>query len=188
MSNKTALLLIDFINSMDFDGGENLLQNTKEIVPDVKALKQEAKDNDVPVIYVNDNFGLWQDHVEDLIKDVKKGIGRPVIEELEPARDEYFILKPKHSGFYGTQLDILLRQLGIEQLIISGIAGDICTLFTANDAYMRGYHLWVPENVSASEYKEDNDNALRIIKRSLQADITSTKDFTVKEFVDGKDK
>ncbi|SDJ34573.1 cysteine hydrolase family protein [Salimicrobium halophilum] len=183
MSSNTALLLIDFINSMDFEGGENLLENTKDIVPDVKALKQEAKSQNVPVIYVNDNFGLWQDHVDDLIEDVKKGQGRPVIEELEPSKDEYFILKPKHSGFYGTQLDILLQQLEVEQLIIAGIAGDICVLFTANDAYMRGYDLWVPENTSASEHKEDNENALRIVKRSLQADISSTKKCSIEDYV-----
>ncbi|SIS40164.1 cysteine hydrolase family protein [Salimicrobium flavidum] len=183
MSNKTALLLIDFINSMDFDGGENLLENTKEIVPNVKALKQEAKEKGVPVIYVNDNFGLWQDHVDDLIEDVKKGRGRPVIEELEPSKDEYFILKPKHSGFYGTQLDILLEQLDVDQLIMTGIAGDICVLFTANAAYMRGYDLWVPEDTAASEYKEDNDNALKIVRRSLQADISSTKDYSIDDFM-----
>ncbi|WP_347862031.1 isochorismatase family cysteine hydrolase [Salimicrobium sp. PL1-032A] len=186
MGKNTALLLIDFINSMDFEGGEDLLENTKEIVPDVKKLKQEAKEQDVPVIYVNDNFGLWQDHVDDLIKDVKQGIGRPVIEELEPRKDEYFILKPKHSGFYGTQLDILLQQLEVEQLIIAGIAGDICVLFTANDAYMRGYDLWVPENTSASEVSEDNRNALRIIERSLRAELASTRDYSVEAYVEGR--
>lgn len=172
MSQNTALIIIDMINKMDFDGGENLLDNTLPVVEKLKGFKQELKAEGVPVIYVNDNFGLWQDNVSDLIDECKKGIGKPVIEQIEPDGDDYFIIKPKHSGFFGTQLNILLEQLDIENLILTGVAGDICVVFTANDAYMREYNLWVPSDGTASEQVNDNDNALRLMKRSLSAEIT----------------
>ncbi|SFK22259.1 Nicotinamidase-related amidase [Halobacillus dabanensis] len=173
MGNSTALIIIDMINKMDFEGGENLLKNTLPITENLQSIKQDIKKEGIPVIYVNDNFGLWQDNASDLIDECKKGIGKPVIEQMIPEEDDYFIIKPKHSGFFGTQLSILLNQLGVENLILTGVAGDICVLFTANDAYMREYNLWVPEDGVASEQSEDNANALRIMKRSLSAETKS---------------
>ncbi|WP_082794494.1 cysteine hydrolase family protein [Halobacillus sp. KGW1] len=171
---KTALLIIDMINKMDFDCGNDLLEQTLPITDTILSLKEEGRSKGVPVIYVNDNFGLWQDNVPDLIEECKQGIGRPVIERMLPEEDDYFIIKPKHSGFFGTQLHILLQQLGVERLILTGVAGNICVLFTANDAYMRGYDLWVPRDGVASECAEDNENAFRIIERSLSANTGKT--------------
>lgn len=170
--NKTALLIVDMINKMDFEGGENLLEQTLSITGPLSALKKEMKNKGAPIIYVNDNFGLWQDDVHQVLEECKKGRGKPVVEKMTPEEDDYFIIKPKHSGFFGTQLDILLKQLEIEHLVITGVAGDICVLFTANDAYMRDYSLWVPSNCVASESEEGNQNALNIIERSLSTDIT----------------
>lgn len=170
MGHNTALIIIDMINKMDFKGGENLLENTLPITDSLQSFKRDIKKKGLPVIYVNDNFGLWQDNVSDLLDECKKGRGKPVIEQMIPDKDDYFIIKPKHSGFFGTQLSILLDQLGVENLILTGVAGDICVLFTANDAYMREYNLWVPEDGTASEHSDDNANALRIMKRSLFAE------------------
>ncbi|MFC7322884.1 isochorismatase family cysteine hydrolase [Halobacillus campisalis] len=178
MSQDTALIIIDMINKMDFDGGEDLLEHTKKITEPINTLKSEAKEKGMPVIYVNDNFGLWQDNVPELIEECKSGPGKPVIDEMIPDDEDYFVIKPKHSGFFGTQLSILLEQLGVKKLILTGVAGDICILFTANDAYMRDYDLWVPADCVASEKTDDNDNALKIIKRSLFANITETGETT----------
>ncbi|MYL50969.1 isochorismatase family protein [Halobacillus litoralis] len=169
MKQDTALIIIDMINKMDFDGGENLLENSLPVAKRLRKFKKEVKQQGVPVIYVNDNFGLWQDNATELLEECKKGIGKPVVEQMEPDEDDYFIIKPKHSGFFGTQLSILLDHLDVKNLILTGVAGDICVIFTANDAYMREYNIWVPENGTASEYKNDNENALRIMKRSLGA-------------------
>ncbi|UOR13384.1 isochorismatase family cysteine hydrolase [Halobacillus amylolyticus] len=176
MSQRTALLMIDMINKMDFDGGEDLLENTKAITANLQKLKSMAKQREMPVIYVNDNFGLWQDNKTELIKECKQGRGEPVINEILPEEDDYFIIKPKHSAFFGTQLSILLEQLAVSNLILTGVTGDICVLFTANDAYMRGYDLWVPRDCVASEQGEDNQNALRIIERSLSAKTIKSYD------------
>lgn len=179
MENDTALIIIDMINKMDFNGGEDLLENTKPMVENLQSFKKEMQKEGLPVIYVNDNFGLWQDNVSDLIDECRKGQGESVINQILPDEDDYFIIKPKHSGFFGTQLDILLNQLGVKNLILTGIAGDICVLFTANDAYMREYNLWVPEDCTASEKAEGNENALKIIERSL---FTSTAPTTEERY------
>jgi nicotinamidase-related amidase len=172
--NKSALLIIDMINKFDFPGGDELLNNTEKIVVPINHLKKRAKKENVPVIYVNDNYGLWQDNMDDIIKVCKEGRGRSIIEKIHPDEDEYFIVKPKHSCFFGTQLEILLHQLGVNHLILTGIAGDICVLFTANDAYMREYELSIPIDCITSESKEDNDSAIHIIKKTIDADLSSS--------------
>ncbi|WP_228547594.1 isochorismatase family cysteine hydrolase [Filobacillus milosensis] len=171
-SKKTALLIIDMINRMDFDGAEDLYENTKEIIDPIINLKRYAQQKDMPVIYVNDNFGMWKENHHKLIDYCKEGMAKDWIEKLEPDEDDYFIFKPKHSGFYGTQLNFLLEDLDVEHLIMTGIAGDMCVLFTAKDAYMEGYSMWVPKNCMASEETIYNDAALQIIHRLTQCDIT----------------
>ncbi|MDL4843203.1 isochorismatase family cysteine hydrolase [Aquibacillus rhizosphaerae] len=182
MKHDTALLIIDMINNMNFDGGEDLLRNTLSTVDPILNLKTIAKEKGMPVIYVNDNFGLWQDNVDELVEECKKGRGKEVVELLQPEENDFFIIKPKHSGFFGTPLDILLNELQVKKLIITGVAGDICILFTANDAYMRGYDLWVPQNCIASESKVDNDNALTIIKRSTFSVIERSNNMNIDSF------
>ena len=176
-----ALLIIDMINKMDFDGGEELLENTLPMVDCLAELKKRVKKEDLPVIYINDNFGQWQDNTDELIKECRNSPGKAIVDKMEPEEDDFFIIKPKHSGFFGTQLEILLNQMEAKRLILTGVAGDMCVLFTANDAYMREYELWVPEDCIASETKEANDHALRIIKRSCFADTTVSSELNLSD-------
>ncbi|MGM0752416.1 MAG: cysteine hydrolase family protein [Bacillota bacterium] len=176
---KSALVIIDMINTFDFQGGEELYENTLKIVGNIHELKTKAKKAGMPIIYVNDNYGLWQDNMNDIIEHCKKKKGETVIERLHPDTDDYFIIKPKHSCFFGTQLDILLHQLDVKHLILTGIAGDICVLYTANDAYMREYELSIPKDCMASETDEDNESALRIIKKTIDADMTLSNQMTL---------
>src|SRR5207248_2360578 len=108
------------------------------------ALKKRAKAAGIPAIYVNDNFGIWQSDFRSVVRHcLEDGVcGAPIARLLAPEADDYFVLKPKHSGFYSTTLDILLDYLGVRALILTGIAANICVLFTANDAYMRDFRLF----------------------------------------------
>src|SRR5213082_2089557 len=137
--SNVALLLIDVINDLEFESGEGLLLHALPMAEKLSVLKRHAKEADVPVIYVNDNFGKWQSDFKKILDHcLEEGVrGRPFAELLRPEDDDYFVLKPKHSGFFSTTLDILLSYLGVETLVLTGIAGNICVLFTANDAYMR---------------------------------------------------
>ncbi len=165
--SKTALLIIDMFNDFDFDGGEDLLRNTKPIVDPILNLKRHFKKNDWPVIYCNDNFGQWKDSTEDIIRHIESSKGDVIAKRIAPEEKEYFIIKPRHSTFYGTQLDILLRQLDVTSLVMTGVASDICILFSANDGYMREYELHVPRDCVAAETDKRNDSALTIIHEAL---------------------
>jgi nicotinamidase-related amidase len=168
-----ALLLIDFINDFEFEDGKALLQHALPAAKRTAALKQRVREAAMPVIYVNDNFGKWQSNFSKLIThcledDVR---GRPIVELLQPTDDDYFVLKPKQSGFYASTLDILLDYLQVKTLIITGVAGNICVLFTAHDAYMRDFHLIIPADCIASKTVQENTAALKHMKNVLKADI-----------------
>ena len=173
-----ALLLIDVINDLEFEGGERLIKHALPMAERLAALKQRAKAAGIPAIYVNDNFGKWRSDLRGLIRhcldeDVR---GKPIVERLRPDEDDYFVLKPKHSAFFSTTLETLLSYLNAHTLIITGIAGNICVLFSANDAYMRDFDLFIPEDCVASNEAEENRLALEQMQKVLKADITpSTK-------------
>lgn len=175
----TALLLIDVINDLEFEHGDLLLKNAHSIVQPVNHLREKAYRYHIPVIYVNDNFGQWQSKMEQIIERCTNGRGQPIVEALTPMKDDYFIVKPKHSGFFSTPLSTLLNDLEIDTLILTGMAGNICVLFTANDAYMRGYNLFIPADCVASNAEEDNQYALRLMKNTLKADITHANQLTM---------
>lgn len=171
--SAVALLLIDLINDLEFPEGEQLLVQTLPIVPRIVELKRCCKTAGVPVIYVNDNFGRWQSNFNTQVEHCLKGgvRGQPIAEQLQPEVDDYFVLKPKHSGFFSSTLDILLDYLQVKRVILTGIAGNICVLFTANDAYLRDFSLYVPADCVASNTPEENEHALQQMRKVLKADI-----------------
>jgi nicotinamidase-related amidase len=178
-----ALLLIDGINDLDFPKADQLLRHALPMARRLLALKRRAKEGGVPVIYVNDNFGRWQSdfhvQVEHCLNDDVPG--RPVVELLRPDKDDYFVLKPKHSGFFSTTLDILLDYLGAQTVVLTGIAGNICVLFTANDAYMRDFYLVVPADCVASNTEAENRNALEQMAKVLKADTRLSEELDFEE-------
>ncbi|MFL6590551.1 MAG: cysteine hydrolase family protein [Chthoniobacterales bacterium] len=176
--SEIALLLIDVINDLDFPEANQLLRYARPMARKVLQLKRRAKDAGIPVIYVNDNFGRWRsDFRRQVVHCLRENSrGREIVALLQPEEDDYFVLKPKHSGFFSTTLETLLRYLGSKKLILTGIAGNFCVLFTANDAYMRDYDLIIPSDCTASNTAEENRQALGLMKKFLKADTrVSTK-------------
>ena len=127
----------------------------------------------MPTIYINDNFGQWRSDFRRTVAHctARSSPGRRVSRRLRPTARDYFVLKPKHSGFFDTTLDTLLETLRIRRVILTGIAGNICVLFTANDAYMREYKIFAPADCIVSNTAADNDHALRQIKTVLKGDV-----------------
>jgi nicotinamidase-related amidase len=171
--SPVALILIDVINALDFDSGEELLKHALPMARNIADLKRRAKAIGIPAVYVNDNFGRWQSDLNQVLDHVlHDGVpGQPLAEILHPEKDDYFVLKPKHSGFFSTQLDILLDYLGARTLIMTGIQANICVLFTANDAYMRDYGLIVPSDCVASTDPAEADHALKAMEVVLKAEV-----------------
>jgi nicotinamidase-related amidase len=173
-TNPTALLLVDVINHFEFPGGDQLLAEALRIAPCLKDLKGRARGAGVPVIYANDNFGRWRSSFEQLLH-LCTAPGRPsrsFVEQIAPDADDYIVLKPKHSAFYQTPLDILLKHLGTERLIVAGFCTNSCILFTAHDAYMRDLKLFVPADSVASQTAEDHQIALEQMELVMKADIS----------------
>lgn len=143
---KLGLLLIDVINDFDFDEADQMLPAARRAAKCISKLKSEASRYRIPSIYVNDNFGRWQSDFRAQVRHClsESARGCSIVQTLQPEESDYFVLKPKHSGFYSTNLEVLLQHLQIDSLILTGFAGNICVMFTANDAYMRNYKLFVP--------------------------------------------
>lgn len=184
-SSSAALLLIDVINDLDFEGSEKMLPYALQAADRIADLKSRAKKIGMPVIYVNDNFGHWRSDFREVADycSLEGKPGRKLVERLRPEDDDYFVLKPRHSGFYDTTLGTLLRHLGVRRLILTGFSGHICVLFTAADAYMRDFELYVPEDCTASPEPEHNDIALAYMKMALKVDPTPATALDLVELV-----
>jgi len=170
----TVLLLIDVINDLEFEGGDALLTQALPMAERLATLKRRLREASVPAIYVNDNFGRWRSDFRTLLAHcARDGVrGKPLVDLLPPEADDYFVLKPKHSGFFSTTLDTLLAYLQARTLIVTGLTADNCVLFTASDAYLRDYHLVVPPDCVASIDPAHTRQALEHMRRVLKADLT----------------
>jgi nicotinamidase-related amidase len=186
---EAALLLIDVINDLEFEGAESLLESALPMARRIAALKKRAKQAGIPVIYVNDNFGRWQSNFNKLLEHcLEDGVrGKALAELLRPDEDDYFVLKPKHSGFYSTTLNTLLDYLRARTLILTGVAANICVLFTANDAYMRDFKLVIPSDCVASNTIEENQYALGQMEKILKADISPSAELDLEKLNSAKE-
>lgn len=172
-TQDTALLLIDVISDFSFDGGATLLARAAPVAQCIRDLKKNLAKRGVPIIYANDNFGKWRSdfraQVERCLR--KTSRGAEVVRLLHPGTQDYFILKPKHSAFYSTNLALLLEYLKIKRLVLAGWATGSCILFTANDAYMRDFELIVPPDCVASFSDFEERYALHHFEHWLKASI-----------------
>ena len=181
--SKTVLLIIDMISDFEFEDGEKLFKYALPAARRIAALKKVAKKEKIPAIYINDNFGKWQEDFKQITeKNLKNDVrGSEIVRLLKPDSDDYYVLKPKHSAFYSTPLDLILAQLESETLILTGVSTDICILFTANDAYMRDYKIVIPKDCVAAPKPAENDSALEYIERVLKADIRLSDEIDFKD-------
>jgi nicotinamidase-related amidase len=182
-----ALVIVDVINDLHFPGGERLLRHALPMADRLAAFKRRAKAAGVPVIYANDNFGRWKSDFRRILERcLQAGTrGRPLAERLAPDEDDYFVLKPKHSAFFATTLDVLLRYLSVHTVILTGLTGDSCVLFTAADAFMRDFHLVVPADCVASIDPAANRRALEHMRKTLRADVRPSRSIEVERLAAG---
>jgi nicotinamidase-related amidase len=164
-AHDTCLLLIDVINDFEFPRGEQLFAQARRIGPKIAALKKRARAAQVPCVYVNDNFGQWRAGAH----------GRSFVDLLLPDKDDYFILKPKHSAFYQTPLELLLKHFRTERLILTGVSSNSCILCTANDAYMRDLQLTIPDDCIAACSNQEHCYAINHMRDMLKAEIAPSR-------------
>ena len=171
-AGQSALLVVDMINPMEFPGAERLLRQAVRMLPALTRLKQRLKARGVPTIYVNDNFTHWLSDFRELVAicSQPESAGAALAQALAPEHDDYLVLKPRHSGFFATPLEVLLSQLGVCHVVVTGIAGDGCVLATAADAHMREFSVSVPADCCASISRARNDRALRVLREAMELD------------------
>ena len=179
-ASSTALVLLDVITDFEFDNGDELLKRTLVMARRLARLAERCRKAGLPVIYVNDNFGKWQEDFKTMSYHFMRPAakGHKVVELLQPTSEDYYVLKPHRSAFYSTTLELLLRDLKAKKLIITGITTDICVLFTANDAYMRGFELHIPADCVAAVKPAHTKQALEFIDRVLKADTRKSSEIS----------
>lgn len=172
-----ALLLIDVINAFDFEGAEELVGPAVEMSAALSQLKARAAMCDIPTIYVNDNFGRWRSDFRTLVSYcLEHEPSRQLAARLQPGERDYFILKPKHSGFFATALEVLLKNLDVKTLVMTGLTTHQCVLFTATDAYIRDFHLIVPQDCVASPRENERDAALSQMETVLKTRVCRSEE------------
>jgi nicotinamidase-related amidase len=177
-----ALLVIDCINDLQFPGGEQVLPWAQKLASRLAGFRAQAHRSGMPVIYVNDNFGQWRSSFADVFTYCtrRSARGRDLCRRLKPSRNDYFVLKPRHSAFFATSLIPLLEHLNIQRLLLAGIATNLCVLFTAHDAHMHQYPMIVLSDCCAAESDFDHDTALRQLERFCDATICLSTEFHFK--------
>ena len=175
-SSPVALLIIDAINDLEFDGAARMLTRAVRMAKCIARLKAKASALRIPAIYVNDNFGRWRSDFHRIVAHcLEDGVrGRPVVEQLVPDETDYFVLKPKHSGFYNTTLELLLDYLRTETVILTGMATDVCVLFTAADAYMRDFRVIVASDCVTALTPAAHRSALAQMRSVLKAQMVAS--------------
>jgi nicotinamidase-related amidase len=169
-----ALLIVDVINDMEFEGGEELARQAAPMADRLAKFAKRARKAGVPVVYVNDNFGRWRSDFRALLDHCISGNtrGSAIAKKLLPEKSDYVVLKPKHSAFFSTTLDTLLEYLHAKTLIITGLTTDLCVLFTASDAHMRDFHLVVPADCCAAGDPARHEIAIGLLERNFRADTS----------------
>jgi nicotinamidase-related amidase len=172
-ASSVALILIDVINRFDFPDGKRLLKQALPIAPRLAKLKERCRRAKIPAIYVNDNFGQWRSDAKSLVASCLEAEceGKPFVEQIRPDDEDYFVLKPMHSAFFQTPLEVLLRYLGATTLILTGIATNSCIVCTAHDAKMRDFNLYVPSDCCAARTRREHGQSIEHIKEMACASI-----------------
>lgn len=175
-----ALIVIDMINTYDHPDAEPLRASVRRALPGLAKLLDMARSEDVPVIYVNDNFGRWRSHHGELIEYAMNGPHGDLVAPVRPDDTSLFVVKARHSIFYQTPLDHLLSELGVSDLVLCGQVTEQCVLYSALDAHIRHLDVTVPRDAVAHIQPELAEAALEMMSRNMGATVTDSEALTFK--------
>jgi nicotinamidase-related amidase len=167
----SALLVIDMLNAYDFEDADKVAASASDAVPRIAELIERARGDDVPLIYVNDNYGDWNSSIEELVERALEGNHPELVEPIRPDGEEWFVIKARHTVFYGTPLEYLLQAQGIDRLVLTGQVTEQCILYSALDAYVRHIEVAVARDAVAHIYEELAEASLAMMERNMSAQI-----------------
>jgi nicotinamidase-related amidase len=140
---KDALLVIDAISDFEHEDGGKLLASFRERLPALRGALARAREQETPVVYVNDHHGRWDSDARGLLEEALGGHGGDVIAEVAPRPGEPFLLKPRYSAFDHTALEVLLRELEVDRLLLAGGATEACIVQSGIDARELGFKVTI---------------------------------------------
>lgn len=170
---KTALIVIDMINTYDHPDADRLLPSVRKALPAIVRLIGLARERDIPVIYVNDNFGQWRSHHGEILRTALDGPHAELVGPVRPDEKSLFVVKARHSIFFETPLAYLLTQLEVDHVVLCGQVTEQCVLYSALDAHIRHIDVTVPQNAVAHIHADLAEAALRMMERNMGADIVT---------------
>jgi nicotinamidase-related amidase len=173
---STALIVIDMLNPYDHEDAEPLMASVQHVLPQLRHLIACAKRRDLEIIYVNDNYGDWSAGRPELVARALDGKAPHLVEPIVPDEDLPFVVKARHSIFYQTLLEYMLRQAGIDRIVLSGQVTEQCILYSALDGYVRHFSVVVSRDCVAHIDEGFAEAALRMMQRNMHADVASTVD------------
>jgi nicotinamidase-related amidase len=178
---KTALVVIDMLNAYDFEDADALAESAREVVPNIRKLIDRANEEGVPVIYVNDNYGDWNSSAEELVRSAMEGRFPDLVEAIKPGEDVKFVIKGKHSIFYGTPVEYLLKELEIDRLVMTGQVTEQCVIYSALDAHIRDYEVAVPRDAVAHIHADLAEASLKMMETNMSADTTPAAEIALRD-------
>jgi nicotinamidase-related amidase len=170
--SKSALIVVDMINSYDHPDAEKLTKSVEDVLPTMKDLLDGW---DGPTIYVNDNFGHWRSNRDDLLEEALAGEFGSLVQPIAPRDDTMFVVKARHSIFFQTPLEYLLGQEKIDRIVLVGQVTEQCILYSALDAYIRHIGVRVPRDAVAHIHPDLADAALTMMERNMGADVSPAR-------------
>lgn len=179
--NRTALIVVDMINAYEHRDAGQLIPSVERALPQMQRLIRRARDEDVPVIYVNDNFGRWRSHHDEILDTVLRGPHADLVEPIRPDEESMFVVKARHSIFFQTPLEYLLFQRGIERIVLCGQVTEQCVLYSALDAHIRHLQVCVPQDAVAHIHSDLAEAALQMMARNMAAEVSPGDDIELTE-------
>ena len=173
---KSALIVVDMLNEYDHEDAEVLVESVRTALPAMRGLVARAAQEETAIVYVNDNYGDWSAGRPEIVERAIAGRAGELVEPIAPADGTWFISKARHSIFYETQLEYLLREQGIERVVLVGQVTEQCILYSALDAYVRHFNLAVPCDAVAGIHADLADAALRMMERNMRAEVMTAQD------------
>ena len=173
---RTALIVIDMLNSYEHADAERLTESVEQALPGMERLIKRAADEDVLTIYVNDNFGAWTSDRDELLRTALEGRFRRLVEPIAPSDDSLFVVKARHSIFYQTPLEYLLSQEDVDRVVLIGQVTEQCVLYSALDAYIRHLDIAVPRDAVAHIHEHLAEASLELMELNMDADVCTADD------------
>jgi nicotinamidase-related amidase len=168
---RSALLVIDMLNSYEHEDAEPLKDSVRECLPAMQALLERSRGSELLTVYVNDNHGDWSAARRELGERALNGAAPELIEPILPPPELPFVVKARHSVFYETQLEYLLRQEEVDRVMLTGQVTEQCILYSALDAYVRHFEVSVVTDAIAHIDAKLAQAALSMMERNMRAEL-----------------